>query len=102
MIGTVGLAHRDEIGAELAADARGQAAARACFLVVEHPVDRGAGVDRGGVVDREDVGADVDGKHQLGAAEDDRLDLLLGKVGDQGLQLALAVADDAAGAPVPR
>ena len=63
----------------------------------EHPVDRGAGVDRGRVVDRKHVGADVDRQHQLGAAEDDRLDLLLGELGDQGLELALAVADDAAG-----
>ena len=38
------------------------------LFVLEHPVDRGAGVDRGGVVDRDDVGADVDGEHQLGAA----------------------------------
>ena len=63
----------------------------------EHPVDRGAGVDRGRVVDRDDVGADVDREHQLGAAEHHRLDLLLGKLGDQRLELALAVADDAAG-----
>ena len=43
------------------------------------------------------IGADVDRQHQLGAAEHDRLDLLLGELGDQRLQLALAVADDAAG-----
>ena len=54
-------------------------------------------MDRGRVVDRQHVGADVDREHQLGAAEDDRLDLLLGKLGDQRLELALAVADDAAG-----
>ena len=54
-------------------------------------------MDGGRVVDRQDVGAGVDGEHQLGAAEDDRLHLLLGQLGDQSLQLALAVADDAAG-----
>ena len=54
-------------------------------------------MDRGGVVDRQDVGADVDGEHQFGAAEDDRLDLALAELGDQRLELALAVADDAAG-----
>ncbi len=51
-------------------------------------------MDGGGVVDRQDVGADVDRQHQLGAAENHRLDLLLGELGDQRLQLALAVADD--------
>ena len=64
------------------------------FFVGEHPVDRGAGVDRGRVVDRDDVGADIDREHQLGAAQHHRLDLLLGELGDQRLELALAVADD--------
>ena len=52
---------------------------------------------RGGVVDREDVGADVDRQHQLGAAEDDSAGTSrLGEFGDQSLELALAVPDDAA------
>jgi hypothetical protein len=54
-------------------------------------------VDRGGVVHRKHVGAHVHGKHQLGTAEHDRLDLLLGKLGDQRLQLPLAVAHHPSG-----
>ena len=53
-------------------------------------------MDRGGVVDREHVGAGVDCEHQFGAAEDDRLHLLLCEIGDERLELALAVADNAA------
>ena len=51
----------------------------------------------GGIVDWQDVGSRVDGQYKLSAAQHDRLDLLLGELGDQALQLALAVADDAAG-----
>ena len=54
-------------------------------------------MNRGRVVNGKDVCLGVDGEDQLGAAEHDRLHLLLGKLRDQRLQLALAVADDAAG-----
>ena len=54
-------------------------------------------MERGGVVHRQDVGAGIDRQHQFGAAKDDRLDLLLAKLGDQRLELALAVADHAPG-----
>ena len=54
-------------------------------------------MERGRVVDRKNVGADVYGQPQLGAAKHDRLYLLLAELGDQRPQLALAVADDASG-----
>jgi hypothetical protein len=54
-------------------------------------------MDCGRIIDRDDVGPGVDGKHQLGAAEHHRLNLLPGKLDDQSLELALAVADHAAG-----
>ena len=51
-------------------------------------------MDLGRVVDGKDVGPGVDRKHQLGAAEHDGIDPAFRKLGDQGLELALAVADD--------
>ena len=72
-------------------------AALACSSSASIHSTAARGVDCGRVVDWNDVRADVDCKHQLGAAEDHGLDPLLGELGDQGLELALAVADDPAG-----
>ena len=66
-------------GRRLATAPQGSSRRPSFFFAGEHPVDRGAGVDRGGVVDRKDVGAHVDGEHQLGAGEHDRLHLLLAR-----------------------
>jgi len=66
------------------------------LFLAQHPFDRHAGVERGRVVDRNDVRPDIDSEYQFGAAEHDCLHLLLGEIGNQRLQLALAVADDPA------
>jgi len=54
-------------------------------------------VNRGRVIDRQDVRPNVDRQHQLGTAKNDRLDLALAEFRDECLKLALAVADDPAG-----
>ena len=52
-------------------------------------------MNRSRVVDRQDIGANIDRHHELGAAKDHGLDLLLGKLSDQRLELALAVTHHA-------
>src|SRR5579884_4014486 len=67
------------------------------LLVGKDPFDAFTRMDGGRGVNRENIGADVDGEHEFRAAKHHGLDFLLGKFCDQSLELALAVANDPAG-----
>src|SRR6185369_10078970 len=66
------------------------------FFLCKHPFDRGARMDRGRIIDRDHVGPDIHREDEFSTAENNSLNLLLREFGDQGLELALAVANDPA------
>ena len=68
------------------------------FFLAQHPVDRGARVEFGRVIDRQDIGARIHRQHKLRAGQHHRVGLAALKLGQQRLERALAVAaDDALG-----